>query len=81
MADQDTSDKHNPNAQETAEPAPPVFLGQYMPFAGVRYYAILGQRQLAGGGNKIGSVGWRVRAAQPHGDTEPQTPDAVVKLV
>ena len=36
-----------------------TFLGDYAPFAGVRYYVILSQRDLAEGRTKIGPVGWR----------------------
>ncbi len=44
------------NDQKTSER---MFLGDYMPFAGVRYYVIFGERNLAKGKTKIGPVGWR----------------------
>ncbi len=36
------------------------FLGNYMPFAGVRYYCLADQLAINEGGNKIGAVGWRL---------------------
>ena len=35
------------------------YLGDYMPFAGVKFYALLKDIDIARGGNKIGPVGWR----------------------
>ncbi len=39
---------------------PRRFLGSYMAFAGVRYYAILDDQYLLEGRHKIGGVGWRL---------------------
>ena len=36
-----------------------IMLGNYMPLAGVRYYAIFGEDDLALGNVKVGVVGWR----------------------
>ncbi len=37
-----------------------VFLGDYMPFVGVRYYAIFDEQDIAQGRARIGPVGWRL---------------------
>ena len=37
-----------------------ILLGSYMPLAGVRYYTILDEEDVASGMNKIGAVGWRL---------------------
>lgn len=34
------------------------FLGSYMAFAGVRYYAVLDDQDVSEGRHKIGGVGW-----------------------
>ena len=39
---------------------PRVYLGSYMPFAGVTYYLILDERDILGGNTRIGPVGWRL---------------------
>ncbi|MFQ5934618.1 MAG: hypothetical protein ACE5KI_08260 [Dehalococcoidia bacterium] len=39
---------------------PGVYLGSYMPFAGVTYYAILYEQDILGGNTRIGPVGWRL---------------------
>ncbi len=46
------------------ETAPVVFLGDYMPFVGVRYYAIFDEQDIAEGRTKIGLVGWRLGRTQ-----------------
>lgn len=37
-----------------------IFLGYYMPFAGVKYYRIFDERDVAEGRHRIGAVGWRL---------------------
>ena len=53
------------NREPDAKPTP--LMGWYMPLAGVRYYKILTDVDVALGNGRIGSVGWRdaapVRAA------------------
>ena len=44
---------------ETYEVGPKFFLGSYMPFAGVKCYAILDEEEIHKGRNRIGDVGWR----------------------
>ena len=39
---------------------PRVYLGSYMPFAGVTYYAILDEQDILGDDARIGPVGWRL---------------------
>ena len=36
-----------------------TFIGYYIPFAGVRYYAFFNEHEVAEGRAKIGPVGWR----------------------
>ncbi len=42
-----------------------TFLGDYIPFAGVRYYAMFGEGDLAEGRARIGPVGWRRPSKTP----------------
>ena len=53
------------NREPDAKPTP--LMGWYMPLAGVRYYKILTDVDVALGNGRIGSVGWRdavpIRAA------------------
>lgn len=60
-------DELKDNRRDTAR----TFLGDYMPFAGVRYYAIFDERSLAKRGAKIGPVGWRSHTEMT--DTRPET--------
>ena len=46
-----------------------TYLGNYMPFAGVKYYGIFTDRDIAEGRTKIGPVGWRSETPKP--DHEP----------
>lgn len=56
------------NREPDAKPTP--LMGWYMPLAGVRYYKILTDVDVALGNGRIGSVGWRdaapVRDAAPN---------------
>ena len=45
------------NREPDAKPTP--LMGWYMPLAGVRYYKILTDVDVALGNGRIGSVGWR----------------------
>jgi hypothetical protein len=38
---------------------PKVYLGSYMPFAGVKYYGLFDEEDVAEGRTHIGAVGWR----------------------
>ena len=38
--------------------APKILFGSYMPFAGVKYYTILDEHDIARHRHKIGPVGW-----------------------
>lgn len=40
------------------ERRPKAYLGFYMPFFGVRYYAMFDETDVARGNTKIGPVGW-----------------------
>ena len=46
-----------------------TYLGSYMPFAGIRYYGMFTDRDIAVGRISIGPVGWR--AAVPAPNDEP----------
>ena len=48
------------NVAQQEEVASKVVLGSYMPFAGVRYYALMDHERIADGRKKIGTVGWRL---------------------
>ena len=62
--------RHNTSDRvATAKSVRRTYLGSYMPFAGVRYYGIFTDRDIAEGRGKIGPVGWR--AAAPAPDDEP----------
>ena len=37
-----------------------IHLGHYMPFAGVKYYGVFDERDIAEGRHRIGAVGWRL---------------------
>ncbi len=37
-----------------------VLMGNYMPFAGVKYYTLLDEQDISGGKNTIGAIGWRL---------------------
>ena len=51
------------NREPDAKPTP--LMGWYMPLAGVRYYKILTDVDVALGNGRIGSVGWRDAAPDP----------------
>ena len=55
--------------ENTAKRVSRTYLGSYMPFAGVRYYGIFTDRDIATGRVGIGPVGWRTAAPAP--DDEP----------
>ena len=61
--------------ERATEPTPTIrrvhrtYLGNYMPFAGVRYYGIFTDRDIVEGRARIGPVGWRSEALHP--DDEP----------
>ncbi|MDA0769465.1 MAG: hypothetical protein BZY79_04865 [SAR202 cluster bacterium Casp-Chloro-G4] len=46
-----------------------IYLGSYMPFAGVKYYGIFTDRDIIEGRTDIGPVGWHSKAPAP--DDEP----------
>ena len=45
-----------------------VYIGSYMPFAGVRYYALFDDADVVLGRTHIGPVGWRRKAELPYED-------------
>ena len=59
MPDVTLLEKESPGLDEERAPASVALWGSYMPFAGVRYYAILDEHDVAEGRNRIGAVGWR----------------------
>ena len=54
-----------PNIDNTFEKTPTrkVYVGYYMPFAGVKYYAIFDDTDIMKDKIKIGPVGWRLSKA------------------
>jgi len=66
------------NREPDAKPTP--LMGWYMPLAGVRYYKILTDVDVALGNGRIGSVGWRDAAharaaAAPNAVETPTAPE------
>ncbi len=55
--------------ERNPDDAPITLIGSYMPFAGVRYYKMLTDVDIALGGGRIESVGWRAERQT----SEPQT--------
>lgn len=51
-----------------------LYLGYYMPFAGVRYYALFTEEEVRRGAHRVGPVGWR--RAGSHGRGEELAPAA-----
>lgn len=47
-----------PGRRGKKRPVPKVFFGSYMPFAGVRYYTLLDESDIAKRRHRIGAVGW-----------------------
>ena len=66
-----------PDIDNTLEKAPTreTYLGYYMPFAGVKYYAIFDKKDIMKGKIEIGPVGWRLSKA-PVEDAERLMPVA-----
>jgi hypothetical protein len=63
--------RHRPHRERRGRPEPKVFLGSYMPFAGVRYFRILDERDVSRRQPRIGPVGWCRRRRSPmEGSTE-----------
>ena len=71
------------NREPDAKPTP--LMGWYMPLAGVRYYKILTDVDVALGNGRIGSVGWRdaapVRAAAAPNAVETTPPATEIREV
>ena len=61
--------RRGPRRRGETKPAPKVFFGSYMPFAGVRYYTLLDEHDVAKRRNRIGAVGWN-----RDGSTSTRTP-------
>ncbi len=59
----------------TPERQPKAYFGSYMPFVGVRYFAVFGKTDVARGNTKIGPVGWTLRDAP---EKEPQKAKVLV---
>lgn len=61
--------EHTAEREATTKRVLRTYLGSYMPFAGVKYYGIFTDRDIAEGRTKIGPVGWHTEAQKP--DDEP----------
>lgn len=66
-----------PDANNALRKAPTreTYIGHYMPFAGVKYYAIFDKKDIIKGKIEIGPVGWRLSKA-PDNDAERLMPIA-----
>lgn len=60
--------EHSAELTATARRVRRTYLGSYMPFAGIRYYAVFTDLDIARGRAKIGPVGWRVATPAPDGE-------------
>lgn len=49
---------------------PRTYLSYYMPFVGIRYYAIFNEDDIAEGRHRIGPVGWRLHEPLVKGEPE-----------
>lgn len=58
MPTEKLENRRDPFKKRKGKLEPKVFFGSYMPFAGVKYYTILNERDVARRRHRIGPVGW-----------------------
>lgn len=63
--------------EQESERDPPAFWGSYMPFAGVRYFTILSEENIADGKDRIAAIGWRLPKSVVGGEAKPSHRDPV----